>query len=294
MNLLPAVMDPAHTTVLYHGRCPDGFCAAFMLFCKFHDHAEYLACQYDVPVDLATLTGRHVILVDFSLPRQQLLDLHGKAASLVVLDHHKTAEADLVGLDFCLFDQQHSGAVLALQEIRQHLAPGTPFTKLEMLANYVQDRDLWAWRLPDSRAVSAGLALWPRDFAQWSQEVAQDRNADALVNRLVQTGTLVLRRDSVLQDMIAEHVRFGIFCGIRAAMVNTSVFASEMGARFNTQVDLVVSWYQQQNGTYLYSLRTRRDSPVDASEIAQRFGGGGHKVAAGFVVDQMVPFTPDR
>jgi oligoribonuclease NrnB/cAMP/cGMP phosphodiesterase (DHH superfamily) len=293
MNLLPAVQQPNNTTVLYHGHCPDGFCAAFMMHCRLPE-AGYLACHYDVPVHIEDLTGRHVILVDFSLPRQQLLDLRAKAASLVVLDHHKTAEADLAGLDFCRFDQQCSGAVMAFQEIRQYLAPGTPFTKLEMLSNYVQDRDLWTWRLPDSRAVSAGLDLWPRDFAQWAWEIAVDRNADALMNRLIQNGTMVLQRDLIVQGRIAEHVRFGIFCGVRAAVINTSVFVSEMTDRFGEEVDVVVSWHQQQNGTFRYSLRTRGNSMVDASDLAQRFGGGGHAHAAGFVTDQMVPFVPDR
>jgi oligoribonuclease NrnB/cAMP/cGMP phosphodiesterase (DHH superfamily) len=265
-----------------------------MMWCGLGDAAQYLACQYDVSADIAALAGRHVILVDFSLPRQQLLDLHDKAESLVVLDHHKTAEADLVGLDFCLFDQEHSGAVLAFKEIRQHLAAGTSFTKLEMLSSYVQDRDLWAWRLPNSRAVSAGLDLWPRDFTQWALEVAADRNADALMGRLVQNGTMVLHRDAIIQGRIAEHVRFGIFCGVRAAFINTVVWANEMADHFGSEVDVVVSWHQQQNGTFRYSLRTRGTSSVDASEFAQRFGGGGHAHAAGFVVDQMVPFAPDR
>ena len=40
------------------------------------------------------------------------------------------------------------------------------------------------------------------------------------------------------------------------------------------------------DGRFQYSLRSRGD--FDVSELAKKHGGGGHKGAAGFVVDELV------
>lgn len=50
----------------------------------------------------------------------------------------------------------------------------------------------------------------------------------------------------------------------------------------NTGAAFVVGWFQRADGTYQYSLRGAGE--VDVSEIAKRWGGGGHCDAAGFQV----------
>jgi nanoRNase/pAp phosphatase (c-di-AMP/oligoRNAs hydrolase) len=47
-----------------------------------------------------------------------------------------------------------------------------------------------------------------------------------------------------------------------------------------------VGWFQNAEGKYVYSLRSRHG--FDVSELAKKFGGGGHAGAAGFTVSKMV------
>ena len=69
--------------------------------------------QFVMEILIQTLLERTVFIVDFSYPRTILEEMEESAESLVVIDHHKTAEEDLRGLDYCHFDMTHSGAYLA-------------------------------------------------------------------------------------------------------------------------------------------------------------------------------------
>lgn len=142
--------------VLYHAGCVDGFCAAWLMK-KVYPDAIYLPIQYGdgVPPQCA---GRDVVIVDFSFKRPVLLELASTARSVLVLDHHKTAEAELVGLPNCFFDMNKSGARL-VQEF-YNLPP-------HWLVDYTEDRDLWLWKLEESRAVNAAIRLEPFEFATW-------------------------------------------------------------------------------------------------------------------------------
>src|SRR2546422_4504114 len=43
----------------------------------------------------------------------------------------------------------------------------TLFRSPPWLLQYVQDKDLWAWKLPNSREINAGLNSYPYDFKVW-------------------------------------------------------------------------------------------------------------------------------
>ena len=82
--------------------CHDGIAAAWAAWTVFGDLATYVPASYgDAPpvvVDAITGDPRDVIVADFSYPREKILRLHDEARSLLVLDHHASAEAALVGL----------------------------------------------------------------------------------------------------------------------------------------------------------------------------------------------------
>jgi len=95
--------------VIYHGNCYDGLTAAWAAWRKFGANADYQAALYGEPLPSAAW-DRPLYILDFSYPRAELearaLDPSHvlNLTALRVLDHHKTAEADLAGLPFCTFD----------------------------------------------------------------------------------------------------------------------------------------------------------------------------------------------
>ena len=78
---------------IYHKNCADGFGAAWAVWKKHGDAFEYHASAYgDDPPDFH---GRDVYMVDFSFKRPVMERILLAAETVTVLDHHKTAQADL-------------------------------------------------------------------------------------------------------------------------------------------------------------------------------------------------------
>lgn len=259
--------------VIYHGNCIDGFTAAWAVWTRAGDDAEYFPAQYasgGADVELPDVTGRDVVMVDFCTGRDQLLRLKEQAASLLVLDHHKTAEAACAGLDFCVFDMEQSGAGLAWRHFRG--------TEPPWLVAYAEDRDLWRFALPDSKAINAYISSATMDFQNW------DRMATEPIEEAVLAGRAVLNYiDRYVLEM-SKQARSVAFAGYAAVpLVNAPyINTSELVGHLATDAPFAVGWFQRSDGMYQYSLRSRGADAVDVSEVAKSYGGGGHKHAAGF------------
>lgn len=257
--------------VLYHAECADGFGAAWAIWKRFPG-ARFLPVKHgeSPPTGLA---GLHVVMVDFSYPREILERFAGDIKSLQVLDHHITAEKALAELPYAYFDQQRSGAVLAWE-----WAHGTP---APWLLRYIQDKDLWQWALPKSREISAGLAAYPFDFALW----------DSLTQpRLEQEGAAILRYESELIGKIISHAVLVDFQGHHVPAVQSAVLTSQIGERLSTSHPFCIIWHDK-NGRRYCSFRSREDGH-DVGSLAASLGGGGHTHAAGFSVPLEADGTP--
>lgn len=77
---------------IYHGNCADGFGAAWAVRKALGDIDFHAGIYGEAPPDV---TGREVIMVDFSYKRPVLEQMAKAAASILVLDHHLTAMTDL-------------------------------------------------------------------------------------------------------------------------------------------------------------------------------------------------------
>lgn len=262
--------------VLYHARCPDGFGAALVAWFAFREEAKYIPVAYGEKLP-EIADGAVVYIVDFSYSRAVLAELAARMVGVMVIDHHKTAEAELASAWadkpenlHLIFDMGKSGAVLAWDHFYGDVQD-TP-----LLLAYVQDRDLWRWRMPHSRAVSAGLALLPRDFKAWAQYLNN-------VEPLKQKGWIVLEATNRAVKGICSswfEVRLG---GHGVPCVNTASYHSECCeelARMFPEAPFVACYVDTGAGRK-WSLRSGPDFDVGA--LAKSFGGGGHAQAAGFM-----------
>lgn len=275
------------TYILYHDNCPDGFAAA--LACKRANlpNPVFIPCRYGMRLQdvLAEIQlGDKTVVVDFSFPRDQMQAFHDAGYSLLVLDHHKTAEADCAGLPFCVFDMNRSGAVMAWEYFHSGEVPE--------LIRYVQDRDLWRWEMPHSREFSAALGSYQFDFAVWEQLIEMPSSI------LIEEGRVCLRLKNQQVEIMAGRSRLVEFDvstsppqirtrptgdGYVVPTVNATVFFSEVGERMCQQdsaAPFSAYWFVREDGKTQWGLRSRSD--FDCSAVAKAFGGGGHKGAAGF------------
>ena len=256
------------TLILYHAECADGFGAAWAIWRRYPG-AEYRPVKHgEAPP--ANLTGHHIVMVDFSYNRTTLEAMAKDAASLVVLDHHITAEQALADLPYAYFDLNKSGAVLGWEWAHDEPAP--------WLLRYIQDKDLWQWALPNSREISAALASYPFDFELWTRFEQGE---------LEREGRAILRYENELVTKLASHATLVEFEGATVPSVQSSVLTSQIGERLSAEHPFCVIWHDRNNRRY-FSMRSREDG-TDVGAIAASFGGGGHTHAAGF----SVPLQPD-
>jgi len=258
------------TIVIYHASCSDGFCAAWLLH-KVYPDAEYMPMQYGDPVPV--IRERQLFIVDFSFPRDDLIELNTHN-DLVVLDHHTTAQVNCEGLDFCTFDMDKCGAELTLGYVKDKY--NIPIdNNVQTLVDYVGDRDLWKWKLPKSKEVNAAIRSYSFDFDVWDTFT---------INNLMSDGEAIERyRRGLIQNHV-KHAQTVSFAGYTVQMVEctTMEVSSEIGHEICDGYPFGIIYsnkYDKRIRTY--SLRSNGDG-VDVSEIAKRFGGGGHKHAAGF------------
>ena len=257
--------------VIFHANCPDGIAAAWAAWTVYGDLATYLPASYgDAPPPVVDDEGepRDVLIVDFSYPRDALVKLHGEAKSLLVLDHHKTAREACEGLPFCVFDMDRSGAGLAWDVLR----PGEP---RPWVIDYTEDRDLWRHKLPDTHAVNAWLRAGLRTID------GIQRASTAPLEVAVYLGAKVLAEQRVYIEQTKARASLAVLAGHLVPVVECGRHcASEIVGELSEGHPFAASW-QVRDGVTHYELRSR-DGGLDVSVIAKRFGGGGHRNAAGF------------
>lgn len=256
--------------VIYHGNCDDGFAAAYAVRQGFAamgmPEPEFYAGSYGKePPDC---TGMDVILVDFSYKRPVLELLKQQANSLIILDHHKTAQADLEGF-VCtemVFDMKRSGAGIAWDYFMQ----GQPRPDF---INYIEDRDLWTKKLPFGDEFTIALRSYAQTFKVW----------DLLFNNidlLIAEGKVIQRYYRLRIEELKKQAYPCVILGIEGMVCNAPYFAASEVAGEICGDTFGICYYEGADGKHYYSLRSRGE--FDVSEIATQFGGGGHKNAAGF------------
>ena len=267
----------SNTLVLYHAGCPDGFGSAWAFYQKYGKKAEYRPVRYGEPYP--DVTGKSVFIVDFSYPRVILEEMRQSAESLVVLDHHKTAEEDLRGLDYCHFDMAHSGAYLAWEYLF-----GTE--EMPLLISYVEDRDLWKWELEGSEEILSAVDSYKKTFDNWNylNSMLQTEGSKDWQS-IFDSGAAILRyKNSLVKSLSKRSYRLRI--GQEDILtLNSSMFQSELGNLLSEDEPYAAIYYW--NGDkFVFSLRSKENG-VDVSSVAKKFGGGGHKNAAGFSISSL-------
>ena len=286
-----------HTLVIYHANCTDGFGAAWAAQKFLSTNPErwclYLPMKYgDIPDD-SLINFDEIYIVDFSFPRQILTQLAKYNHKIVVLDHHKTAKEDLENWTDkpenieIVFDMERSGAGITWDYFwGKKYYHSNESSARPALINYIEDYDLWKFKLPHSHEINARIKLAPHYFNYFSN----------LNDRLIYYPEKVLIEGEILLEQHAQHVRAIIetctrditINGIKGLVCNCNkAFSPEVGTELVKKCGTFgATYFHNSNDSVEFSLRSMNESFVDVSALAKTFGGGGHRNAAGFKLSQ--------
>lgn len=306
--------------IIYHADCLDGFGAAYAAWRHFGDAAEYLPMHHGQPCEMGKIAGQDVFILDFSFPPEVLQEFAATAKSVTQIDHHLSARKAWSGLLQAgangrqsyqhpelplqvIFDLDKSGARLAWEHFH-------PSAALPLVLAHVEDMDMWRFALPGTRAFCRALRQQPFEFSNWDEilQATADNNT-ARYRSLLEQGVAIesfftneierlansalrmparLRGEPVDALQAVRHDQPTLSDGEQSwlavsgiAINANALFASELGNRLAEQSgSFGLIWQLAGDGEAKVSLRSKGD--FDVAAIAQRYGGGGHRNAAGF------------
>ena len=269
-----------NTLCIYHGNCADGFTGAWVVR-RALGNAEFFPGVYMTqPPDVA---DRDVVLVDFSYKRPIMEQIIASARSVLVLDHHKTAAEDLCDLPGAevVFDMDRAGSRIAWDYYFPNEAP--PPVLL-----HVEDRDLWRFSLPRTREIQANIFSYPYDFAVWDRLMAADPAVLAVEGEAIERKHF--KDIAELLGVVQRRMTIG---GVNVPVANLPYTLVSDAAHKMAQGEPFAGCYWDTPKGRVFGLRSS-DNGMDVSEIAKRYGGGGHRNAAGFTVDYDTARTFER
>jgi oligoribonuclease NrnB/cAMP/cGMP phosphodiesterase (DHH superfamily) len=257
------------TLCIYHGNCADGFTSAWVVRKALGEDVDFHAGVYqDAPPDVE---GRDVVMVDFSYKRPVLEQIRERAASVLILDHHKTAEADLRDLPgvVSVFDMNRAGARITWDHyFPNHVPP--------QLLLHVEDRDLWRFALPWTREIQANVFSYPYDFEVW------DRLMREPIDTLAKEGYAIERKHfKDINELIGVVTRRMDIGGHNVPIANLPYTLTSDAGHALAKGEPFAGCYWDTPAGRVFSLRST-DEGLDVSAIAKLYGGGGHRNASGF------------
>ncbi|HBI25691.1 MAG: Phosphohydrolase (DHH superfamily)-like protein [Candidatus Wolfebacteria bacterium GW2011_GWC2_39_22] len=265
--------------VLYHNGCHDGFGGAWAAWKKFKNKALYVGVEHgkDIP---AGLVDKDIYCIDFCYNEEVMSSLLAVNNKVVVLDHH-FSQRDVVGISTeHVYDNDRSGSVIAWQYF-------FPKEAVPKLLKHIQDVDLWKFNVPHTKELMSALDEYEFDFKVWNKIAAAFEDKE-LIKKYLEAGRTILKYNERIIERLVRHAEHVVFEGVDAYAINVPLLESEIGNWIVEHKKAVAIMWAYKGGGVKVSLRS--DGKTDVSALAQRYGGGGHKAAAGFAFDVNVTF----
>lgn len=275
--------------VIYHANCDDGFGAAWAFHYwqeKLYDSTQYYPGKYgeDLPLYLAD-ADTDVFILDFSYRLPALNFAATKVASILQLDHHKSAlldfEKDKLGIALeknltVHFDMTRSGAMLAWNAFKD-MNISTP-----AIITHIQDNDLWKFENKNTKNYIAALRSYKQSMSVWDELVKKQVNFTNYLSFITEGEAIRRYFDQQVASVLAATKHPITIDGVLGLAANLPpVFASDAGNTLAKESGTFgCVYFIDSKGMVSVSLRSIGD--FDVSLIAKKFGGGGHKNAAGY------------
>lgn len=293
---------------IHHHPCADGFMSALAVWRYFKGEVDFHPGKYGAAPPLAKVAGRDVIIVDFSYSRDALINMADNARTMLVLDHHVSAQRDLEADNNYICDlRKYSGVIdwRRVQEFRdQDQMEGVPYARVYALfdmdrsgagiawdffldyrpplVNHVEDRDLWRFALPGTREIQAALFSYPYDFELWDKFTSDSYDASFL-KTMAEGGRAIMRKQMKdTRELIESNLQWFMIDGYLTPTLNIpyAMGSEACNLLLETIQTNMAAYYTDGQKSTSWGLRSVKG--LDSSAIAKKFGGGGHAQACGF------------
>jgi len=266
--------------IVIHHNDSDGLCAGFLVgyFARQDGCADidYITASYEMdtaPVIASILPDETVYVVDWSFKPNEWEQVLAKTKNVVWIDHHATAIEAAKHLDIPGLRQVGKcGALLSWE----YLSKGKPVPEFVRLVN---DWDVWIHKYGlRTRHFQAGLKLIDAapDGAEWLRMFN-----GAYLDEICKTGKVAYEAEQAFNAAYLDQCGYTRkFEGMNCLVLNRAQANSEAAGKRLAEHDCFVTWYYS-GSRYIVRMYTGKYD-IDVSVTAVKYGGGGHKQAAGF------------
>lgn len=181
-------LDPRDVVVVYHSGCPDGVTSAAVIINELGPDIQLVRGRYSSSIfeSVDDLTGKVVLMADFSYPEEEMMKVIDQADLVIFLDHHKSAVETLSkqlhrAKVFCYASVFYSGASLTWDFF--HNGQNTP-----LFVQYIEDGDLYKFELPNSYDIVKGLHAAMGELLDESCKLLDDGYFKTRMNDFLQIG----------------------------------------------------------------------------------------------------------
>ncbi|KAK7291318.1 hypothetical protein RIF29_06363 [Crotalaria pallida] len=313
----------AAAAILYHYPCPDGAFAALAAYLYFKATslpALFFPNTVYHPLraqDLPLHQISDLYLLDFVGPSGFVNHISSQVQRVIILDHHKTALETLGGETSLgenvvkVIDMERSGATIAFDYFKEkllspevdasvnHQSVLDEFERVRQLFRYIEDGDLWRWRLQNSKAFSSGLKDLNIEFDAQRNPSLFDQLLSLDLDSVISRGNVSLsHKQKLIDDCLSTSYEISLgngaygHCLAVNAENDLSQLRSELGNQLATKsqklnlraIGAVVYKVPELENDQMLKISLRSLGSEDTTPISQEFGGGGHRNASSFML----------
>jgi nanoRNase/pAp phosphatase (c-di-AMP/oligoRNAs hydrolase) len=267
----------------YHGADLDGKCSGAIVK-MVKPNFELIPFDYNQKFPWKRISSNtEVVLVDVSLPKDDMYRLNKSCSKLIYIDHHISM---LNQLDLEQFEGLQIDGTAACELTWQYFLNGGIIPRGVQLLSKYDTWDLNEDVLNYQYGIRA-LDLDPNNTESWNNNVFND----AFIPLRKKEG-LAIRHyiDSYDKNNIIKNGFELEFEGYKSLVLNVTSGSSLLFVHHpdheNFDIFIVFGWIGK---IWKISLYTLKDD-IDVSQICAIYGGGGHRKAAGFTIKQL-PFS---
>ena len=267
--------------VFYHDDL-DGHCAGYIVAkangCTKKDMDDFIEINYDkeFPFDIIAKDEK-VIIVDYSIEPHEMDQLLEITKSVYWFDHHKTSIEKYKDYPEFIMGYRTDG-VAGCVITWKYMFPGVEVPYAVVL---IGDRDVWTWEHGDDTKFFCNYAE-SVDTHPLSNDWEELLLADI---ELFKMGRAIEQYKAQRnKDYYRKYAFMAKFEGYDAIVANIGMVGSEFFD--GTPLPPLQIMYAYNGEKYLVSLRS---TEIDVSELAKKYGGGGHAGAAGFETKEDMP-----
>jgi oligoribonuclease NrnB/cAMP/cGMP phosphodiesterase (DHH superfamily) len=284
--------------IFYHNDL-DGECAAYWVWKFLHNdihEIHFIEMDYGKRFPLNIVSKDEPIwILDYSISTSEMEQLLSITNNVVWIDHHKTAIAKYDNFTSKINGLRYDGIAgcdLTYMYLSNMYKSGkqldvnfdpTWLDNVPMFTRYIGDRDVWKFVFGnDTNYFTLGLMCYntsfDTEFPKIWEDLFEDQNNKLITWSLINAGKSIQKFN---ERRAAIHLKS---YGHILTFEDHTCFALNKGGGSTGDFknapgyDIYVS-YVWDGSKWRISLRS---SKVDVSEIAKKYGGGGHKGAAGF------------